>query len=736
MEKKTILDKLESFNEQLNLTHYWIIFLKFKKVLLLLPLLFGLLGYLTALNILPIFESNATLVIEEQKKRIVDIEEVYGTQGPSGFGGVANHINNQIQIIKSDEIVNGMLSNEETVKKLTRFHKKIPDKFVSRNINALKKFILSRVRPMDDKDKENLIKEDKLLKGYIKSNLVVNNIRNSDVVELYFTSHNPELAKFALTELIESYLKYDVDAKIQVTTYANKQINLRMSELLTSMEKAEKNLLKYKKDNNLIDIGDIKVLKTDQIKSVSKRMIDANRELQKKENDLTAVKLAEGNVDELLAIADLRNKKEVDAIRTNINATNNNIEALQIIYKDEHPKVKKMFKTKENLDNRLEEILDENIAAAAFELANLKNFINLSEEELDQAKVDLQELEEKDAALRKYVREVDMTSRIYETFLQRMKETNEVKELQSTNVKVIQAALLPSAPISPNVKKITFLFFLFSLIGLYTLLTYFEFHRNSVVEPSNLEALNIPILATLPSVPIIKKGYHLSQIFMEDVNSEFSESIRTLRTLLIAKYQKNKSILVTSTYSGEGKTTIALNISLALSKIGKVLLVETDIRRPSVLNLIDQDAEKRKGFSDLIQGQVEFSTTIVNIPGSGIDLMTSGARRSDLTDLTTPSRLKEFFDQLKESYDYVVLDTPPVQPVSDTLFIGQATDHNLLIARSKFTKLAGVRSAIKKLKNVNVNVDGLIFNDLDTSKASYYGYYQYGGYYRKYKSYT
>lgn len=175
--------------------------------------------------------------MNSKKKRIVDIEEVYATQGPTGFGGVANHINNQLEIIKSDEIVNGMLSNEETVKKLTHFHKKIPDKFVTRNINALKKLILSRTRSMDDKDKENLTKGNKSLKGYIKSNLVVNNIRNSDVIELYFTSHNPELAKFALTELIDSYLKYDVDAKIQVTTYANKQINLRLSELLTSMEK-------------------------------------------------------------------------------------------------------------------------------------------------------------------------------------------------------------------------------------------------------------------------------------------------------------------------------------------------------------------------------------------------------------------------------------------------------------------------------------------------------------------
>ena len=76
------------------------------------------------------------------------------------------------------------------------------------------------------------------LKKYIQANFKVNHIRNSDVVELYFTSNNPELAKFILTELIESYLRYDVDTKIQVTNYANKQINLRLSELLTNMEKA------------------------------------------------------------------------------------------------------------------------------------------------------------------------------------------------------------------------------------------------------------------------------------------------------------------------------------------------------------------------------------------------------------------------------------------------------------------------------------------------------------------
>ena len=282
------------------------------------------------------------------------------------------------------------------------------------------------------------------------------------------------------------------------------------------------------------------------------------------------------------------------------------------------------------------------------------------------------------------------------------------------------------------------MFYLISFGLIFCTLIYFEFNTNTVIEPSNLESLNIPILATLPSVKNIAKGYHLSQMFIEDVDSEFSESIRTLRTLLVAKFQKNKSILISSTYSGEGKTTISLNTALAFSKIGKVLLVETDIRRPSVLTKTSQADEAPKvGFSDIIQGgDIKLSDCIMKLPGSEIEVMTSGTRRSDLTDLTTPEKLKQFFDVLKNNYDYLIIDTPPIQPVSDTLFISQATDHNLLVVRSNVTKMVGIKSVLKKLENVDVKVDGLVFNDLDTSKASYYGYYQYGGYYNKYKSYS
>ena len=727
MESRKLLYKLESLNEQFNLAHYWIILLKYKKILFISPVLFALLGFFISLNINPTFQSQATLVIEESAKNIVNIEEVYsGEAGTGGFRNL-NYINNQIQIIESDEVLGSILTNNEIKSRIERLYKKLPKNFISENIKYFKIFNNDQIK---SGEKINF-------KSYIKNNLSVSQVRNSDVVNITMTSANAELAKFLLEQVIDAYLKYDVDTKVKVTNYANQQINIRLSKLLEQMEIAEQKLLNYKKENNLIDIGDIKELKIEQIKSVSKRIIDANRELQKKQNDLTSIKLADGNIDELLAIGDLRNKKEVDTIRTNINATNNNIEALQIIYTDEHPKVKKALKTKENLDNRLKEILDENIAAAAFELSNLNGFIESSELELEEAKFELQALEEKDVALQQYVREVETNNKIYETFLQRMKETNEVKELQSSNVRIIQNALLPLSPISPNIPQITFLFYFISFAIIFFLLIYFEFNTNTVIEPSNLDTLNIPVLATLPSVKKIDKGFHLSQMFIEDVNSEFSESIRTLRTLMVAKYQKNKSILISSTYSGEGKTTVSLNTALAFSKIGKVLLIETDIRRPSVLSKTNLAENAPKvGFSDIIQGKTKLSECLVKLPGSEIDVMTSGTRRSDLTDLTSPKKLKIFFDTLKKNYDYLIIDTPPIQPVSDTLFISQGTDHNVLIVRANVTKLAGIKSVIKKLNNVKVDVDGLIFNDLDTSKASYYGYYQYGGYYNKYKSYS
>ena len=133
MENKSFLNKLESINDQLNLTHYWIIFLKYKRIIFLVPILFGLLGFFIALNINPTFQSQATLVIEESTKNIVNIEEVYGSQGSQGGFMNNNYINNQIQIIESDEVLTSVILDQKVNAKAVGMYQKIPKSFLSSN---------------------------------------------------------------------------------------------------------------------------------------------------------------------------------------------------------------------------------------------------------------------------------------------------------------------------------------------------------------------------------------------------------------------------------------------------------------------------------------------------------------------------------------------------------------------------------------------------------------------------
>ena len=138
MENNNFLGKLESINEQLNLTHYWIILLKYKRLFFILPALFAVLSYLVSLQINPIFKSSATLVIEESGKNIINIQEVYAG-GQSTFGGSNNYINNQIQILESDEVLSSILKDEKVYARVNELYKKMPKKFINLDINIFDK---------------------------------------------------------------------------------------------------------------------------------------------------------------------------------------------------------------------------------------------------------------------------------------------------------------------------------------------------------------------------------------------------------------------------------------------------------------------------------------------------------------------------------------------------------------------------------------------------------------------
>ena len=669
------------------------------KNLILITLLISLITLLFSLNQEKKYLSSATIVVAPDEQNLVNIEEVYSLES------LNNRINNQMAILKSDEVYEYILADKKNITQFKNLYAQDTQNFFQR--------ILSKKQDVDKA----------FLKSILSRNFTVNNLPRSDVLELSFVSKNPKISQLALNSIIESYQRYEIDSKIKITNYANIKITERLKELVAQMDIAQKKLSKYKRENNLVDTGSVKELKISEIQSISKRIIEAKSNYQKQQNDLLSIKVADGDVEALMAVEDLRSVDQISNIKNSLDANESNIQSLLLIYTDKHPKIIQANELNGSLENQLKDILNETIQQKAFELSNLNNFIQISEEEMQKATNELRDIEEKESGMLQFSREVESSKKLYESFLQRVKETNEAQNLQVSKLKIIETPNLPSSPFAPTPLKSSMTAFIISALGVLFLLYYREMNTSVIKSPEALESSNIPQIGILPRVELLKRGYHILQMFIEDASSSFAESIRSSRAIIESKFHKNKSYLVTSSNPSEGKTTFAFNLALSLEKSSKVLFIEADIRRPSVLNGFYQFDKEILGLGEIISGMAQLKNVIFKVPGTELDIITSGEKRFDMSDIVNKEQVKKFFDVLKLEYDYVIIDSPPVQPVSDTLILAQASDYNLFVIRSEETRTASFMSSIKKIQNVGAKVDGIIMNDLDTSKDSYYSYY-------------
>ena len=665
--------------------------------------------FLFSLNLDKKYKSSAKIVIEPDEKNIVNIQEY------SNFNN-SNRINNQIAIFKSDQVLEYIIQDKENSKKFEMFFSENNQNLVQKLFNKKKTFNI------------------KSLKSILSSSIQISNIRNSDILVLSFVSTNPRVAKLALERVINSYQRYEIDSKIQITNYANEKISERLNILVKEMDINQKKLSKYKKENGLVDTGNVKQLKINEIQSISKRIIDAKQRYQNQQNDLLSIKIAEGDIDALLAIKDLNSRKDITNIKDLLSSNESNIQSLSLIYTDQHPKIIQVKNQKKNLKKQLRKILNTNIEQKAFELSNLDSFIKLSEREMDKVTSELRDIEEKESGMLKFTRELESSKNLYQSFLQRVKETNEAQNLQVSKVKILESPNLPGSHFYPKPKKNSLIAFIISAFGAFALLFFKEMNSSALRNTEAIESLDILQLGVLPRVVKTKENLDIIQMFSSDNESHFAESIRSSRAIIESKFNKNSSFLVTSANPSEGKTTFAFNLALSLEKSNKVLFIEGDLRRPTVLNRFVGIQSKKFGLGEIISGRSELNDVTHEIPGTKLNIITSGDVKIDMSDVVSKDQLKKFFDTLKIEYDYVIIDSPPVQPVSDTLILAQAVDNNFFIIRADETTTGSLMSSIKKIKSVGAKIDGIVLNDVDTSKGSYgyYNYYQnYYGTYQK-----
>jgi capsular exopolysaccharide synthesis family protein len=351
-------------------------------------------------------------------------------------------------------------------------------------------------------------------------------------------------------------------------------------------------------------------------------------------------------------------------------------------------------------------------------------------------------------------REVDTNRDLYNSVLQRMKDVGLAAEARSSNVVIVDEAQPATSPSSPQLSKSVTTSAVLSFAGAVALAFLLEFLNNRLKTPEEVEQyLRLPNLAVVPvfsyveekgresmralrlakktaghdSVPTLSsRGHPRELIGASNPYSVHGEAYRTLRTgiLLSRAGAPPKLILMTSTTSGEGKTATSTNAAVLFAHTGaKVLLIDADLRRPRCHRVFGMD--KEPGLTEVLTGGRAVFEMIRPTQVDGLSILTSGSLPPNPTELLGSDKMKKILAEVSASFDFIVLDSPPVLPVSDSVLLSTIVDGVVVVVNSAKTAKQQIRVACARLKYARSKIFGVVLNKVNLQSPEYKYYKNY-----------
>ncbi len=570
---------------------------------------------------------------------------------------------------------------------------------------------------------------------------------NSFIAKIEARDYSPEFAK----KLADAYAESYVDYTLEDARYSAKVLKDFLEAQVTRIEEQ----LKSKEDSLSVMEKEFDYFSTLMIKDgeeTNKELLSRYLELISQEYE-AKMKLEEANTLIETLISKLKMSKDslirgnnVDNVMYHLLELEKRRAYLILNYSSEHPEIKRIDKkiaairkelahkiqantslTKEALSPKILSILYESQLNSIVYSAQLKAI----EDVIKDYEGKLSKVPEISLRYFNLKRKIDALKQIYENLLLKLEETKIEHASQIPDARVLDYALVPRRPVSPN-KVLNFYFALILglFVGIVVALLQEHFDR-SIKDPEVAERImDAPILAVIPHIdgpsPIIEPlGNCRDEKLIEalnrlKVNLEFIK--KTTPDL--------KTVGISSTASGEGKTVLALNLAQILTLSGyKTLLVNADLVKPT-LNKILGISQSESGLTDFLYSGSE-KANIIKTPLKGLDFLPSGENKSYISSYLFGEHVSDRFRQLTDNYDFVIFDTAPVGVVSNTLLFANYLFESLILAiKYKFTNSEFLSAVVKELVRNNVNIIGGVFNDFITTHGYGYKYYYYGYYYK------
>jgi tyrosine-protein kinase Etk/Wzc len=337
-------------------------------------------------------------------------------------------------------------------------------------------------------------------------------------------------------------------------------------------------------------------------------------------------------------------------------------------------------------------------------------------------------------------RDVQVNTELYTSLLNSYQQLKVVKASEIGNVRVVDAAVKPMLPIKPKRSMVLMLAVLLGGFAGTVLILLKNMLFSGIKDSSLIEArLGLSILATVPRSMIqmrltrrFRKGKH-PLLAVEDSEDMAIESLRSLRTVVHFAVAKNNIILITGPSPAIGKSFIAANFAAIMAQMGKsVVLIDADMRRGHLHQFFELN--RGLGLSEYLQGKEHSIDTLCHKTEiDGLDFINTGTIPPNPAELLLNERFNTLMDELSRSYDFVLIDSPPLLAATDGVIIGRKAGLSLMIARYGHTDIKELELATSRLIQAGVSVQGVVFNDIQQGSGTSYGY-QYGYQYRSSKS--
>lgn len=577
----------------------------------------------------------------------------------------------------------------------------------------------------------------------LKNSVVISRAGQAYVINVSYTSDSPAKAMRLANAIADAYVVDKLDARLEAAKRASNWLNDRLVELRQQLRLSEEAVTKFRAANNLVQAVPGATLNQDQLTQLNGRLVSARADVAEQKAHLDLLNKIQSEHGKFDALPEATSSGVLADLRRQENDLSRQEADLLARYTAAHPQVvnvrAQLSDVRRSIANTLRQI--------AGDVRNNYNLAVARQGAAEQALREASGQSELDASKAITLRELERTAAVnkslFEDFLQRARITQEQSTFEARDARIITPAIAPGFPSSPKRTQIMATALVIGLIIGIAAAYLKEALSAGFTTPREIEAfLEMPLLASISRfTPRTKAedGHLLSlpEYPLQMPLARSSEAIRSLRSAVQMSDVDHppKVAQVTSTLPGEGKTTIALMMATSAAHSGlKVLFIDCDLRHPSASSQLR--TEKVPGLIEYLLGEVELDEALFYSEKYRIWALPAGRESKNQPDLLASERMKALMAQVRNRFDIVIVDTPPMGPVIDPVILSNLVDKVVYIVRWASTAREMVQQSLRQISGQK-KVAGIVFNHVMDEKAKKYGRFAYGYYYgsRYYRKY-